>query len=129
MTRLILAALAMATLTACPPIEGDPYVGLYAVTGPPPSREARVRTNATDEALEITLSSGVAMAVRCSDSCDGACVAPRFDTRDEVLQVHDAYLLRGGPSAHVLVGGRPGVTELRVSTGCAEATYRVTVVE
>jgi hypothetical protein len=126
---LVVPLVAAAALLA-----GCDYIYLEEVSEPPPTKRARVYR---DDA-KIALSRGVALAVECTDTCDGPCRAAKARSRDEgVLAVkkgyHFAGVARGEDEEHnaavfVLVGVAPGSTELELESDCTDDTFTVEVV-
>jgi len=120
----VLATLSAATLVAGCPNPYPDYVEVSAVTGAPPCRTARITNRVDDHAIHI--SRGVALGMRCYDTCDGQCIAPQFLVADPALiEVREAYF--AGSAGHVIYGKASGTTTLTVVTTCSSQRYNVTV--
>lgn len=119
---LLLTVTCMSMVAGC---EDYPdYVEVSAVTGAPPSRTAHITNSETEHSIH--LSKGVALGLRCYDSCDGACIAPQFVIGDQtLLEAHEAYF--AGSAGHVLFAKEAGTTTLVVDTTCAHRIYTVVI--
>jgi hypothetical protein len=139
MTRLATIS-ALALFAGCPdPADPPPWVELSAITTPPPSSTATVRnTEYVDgkpvDVYEITLSTGVAIATRCADSCAYSnslqigCAGAKLTAGDpSKLGVWPVYH-DGDPGEFALVASAPGATTLRVQTTCATQDYTVNII-
>jgi hypothetical protein len=117
----------LAAVAACNTID------LEAVSEPPPTKKGRILA----DDRKIQLSSGVALAVQCVDTCDGPCRAAKVWSKDgAVVGVEKAYhfagVARGESEEHnaatyVLLGLSAGKTEVRVKSDCTDDTYDVVV--
>jgi hypothetical protein len=134
MTRnsLAVATLAAVLFVGCTP-------NLYAITTPPPTRTAELRSENPIFAKRkhfARLSAGVALAFNCSRSgpCRGATAA---SDDPSIARVERAHLNRleqdlmsadsRSPATFVLVGVRPGETWVRVRSKSGNAKIKVTV--
>ena len=120
-------------LAGCPADAPPPErAELTAITAAPPGSRAAVvnRYSEEEEVHEIELSLGVAIAVRCWDTCgpDAVCSLAKLTAGEPaLLGVRPVY--RGGPreGEFALIASGAGATTLRVQTSCAAGEYRVTV--
>ena len=128
---LVASAIDVPLLSGCPsetPAEDD--LVLYGLTAPPPASVATI-TSSDTSGYTIVLTQGVAIAARCWDSCDYACVSPRFTSGDvDVLRVRPVWRSSTTETAGevALIASTPGTTELQIETACASRRYAVTVV-
>jgi hypothetical protein len=114
--------------SACPGDEDTDAVEIYALTAAPPARTATI-TN-TEERHRVELSSGVAIAFSCWESCEYECVAPEFVIGDpSLVEIRPIFRLRGGSTAWVMIGKSPGSTQLVVRTTCTNQAYSVQIRE
>jgi hypothetical protein len=115
-------------------LAGCDAIYLDAVSEPPPTKRARIY----GDDKKVVISRGVALAVECTDNCDGPCRAAKLRSRNEgVIAVNKGYhfagVARGEDEVHnaavfVLVGVSPGSTELEVESDCTDDTFSVEVV-
>ncbi|MEL6181214.1 MAG: hypothetical protein AAFS10_19815 [Myxococcota bacterium] len=111
-------------------------VELQPLTNAPPTREASV----DQKNHRIRLSEGVAMAVRCWDSCDTNCRGARVTVSGTQVHVHRAYRLAelGGSNVayqpdkqseevFVLIGQERGDGKVKVESSCTSQSYNVSV--
>lgn len=121
----LLVALSASTLVAGCPDPYTDYVEVSAVTGAPPSRTAQIINRVDEHAIRI--SRGVALGMRCYDTCDGQCIAPQFLIADQALvEVREAYF--AGSAGYVIFGKAQGTTTLTVDTTCSNQVYTVTII-
>ncbi len=111
-------------LLGCP-VEYEDYIGIYAMTGPPPSQVATIRSG--PDTAEIEIGQGVALGFRCLDSCDGSCEGVSFEVDGSRAEILPAYVQRSASSAWVLVGKNPGSATVTVRSACATAVYSLVV--
>lgn len=126
--KKIVFALALG-LFGCPNPEPQAYISLVPLTGPPPTLKASLNQN--EDVLLLTMSAGVAMAVRCSTSCNvqNACDDAYIEVENaDLIDVREAYRLSssGGPT-FVLGAKAPGTTSVTLRTRCGSKTYRALV--
>jgi hypothetical protein len=134
-----LAMLALVMLAGCPDPAAPPWVQIDAITTPPPASTATIRNTEdangkTYDVFSITLSVGVAIGTRCSDSCadnnsfELGCVGAELTSADpSKLGVFPIYH-NGELGEFALVASAPGPTTLRVATSCATQDYTVNLV-
>jgi hypothetical protein len=122
LTLLMLLALGAA---GCPD-QAPPELLIAPTTSAPPARTLRL----DQRALTITVSRGVVFGLRCWDSCDGTCLGPSFVVADDKLaEVRPAFRNGRKDAEHVLIARSPGSTTVTIRDTCAEATYRLVVVD
>ncbi len=126
--RLMILLALCALASAC-------NLDLQPLTAPPPGRVAEI--NPANG--KIVMSQGVALAVQCTDGCDGVCVRPRFSVDNgEVLDVRPGFLgssndnlnassVNDDTRIQILVAQTPGTSKLRVKSTCTDRNYTVTV--
>ena len=138
MKRLALLLLVM--LAGCPEDQPDPppWVEISTITKPPPASTAMIRnTEYVDgkmvDVYEITLSTGVAIATRCADSCAYnnslaiGCAGAKLTPGDpSKLTVYPVYH-NGELGEFALVASAPGPTTLHIQTSCAMQDYTVNI--
>lgn len=124
--RALLGLLLALSASACPGEEDTEVVEIYALTAAPPARTATI-TN-TEEVHRVELSSGVAIAFGCWESCEYECVVPEFVVSDpSLVEIRPIFRLRGGSAAWVMIGKSPGSTQLVVRTACTNQAYSVQI--
>ena len=138
LSPLLISCVALSTLlgaSACGP-------SLYAVTTPPPTREARLQSNVpffSKKKHFATLSTGVALGVLCTSGAPCRNITTTIDD-PTIVKVVPAHLARlqtnhmtydnQPASTFVLVGLKPGRTMVRVATtNGGTTTIRVDVTE
>jgi hypothetical protein len=122
--------LALVTLTGCPGEDPEADVRLIQSTGAPPTLQARVDTSETASSLKV--STGVAMAVSCWDSCvDSTTSCEGVSIAIENPEVLDAReIFRNGRQQqgdYVLSGRSAGATNVTITTACGSRVYRAFV--
>lgn len=134
-TTLVIAGLlgTLLTLTGCPGESYEPQVSIYAITAAPPTKMAEV-DNSQEQLRTITLSHGVAMAVRCYSYCEdvdySACDEVEISAdHPDVIRVDPVYTLNGDRTRFVLSGVATGTTNVVVTTPCGTRSYLTTVPE
>lgn len=132
--RLLLVALPLLlTAVACQEVELQP------LTNAPPTREASV----DEKNHRVRLSEGVALAVRCWDSCDVNCRGAKVTSASPNIRVHRAYRLtelgqtdpynqgyqpdKQREEVFVLVGQEVGEARVKVSSSCSSQEYKVAI--
>ena len=130
MIRILGYIALLVSTVGCPSEErAEPHIELYGITKPPPASTGTITT--TDDVHAIELSQGVALAVRCWESCEdtyGACATPKLVVDDgTLLGIRPVYRLAGGDGELVLVAKRAGTTTLHVTSTCGSQSYLVRV--
>ena len=128
--KLAAVLLIVTASVACQEVELQP------LTNAPPTREASVDT----PNHRVRLSEGVALAVRCWDTCDSNCRGARVTASNPRVRVHRAYRLadlnpdpysqgynNNKESVFVLLGQERGESSVKVESSCGSQTYSVSV--
>lgn len=133
-SRFLIAASLAVGAAGCPKAPQTPsHIELYAISAPPPARQAELVTK--DDAHTLRIHAGVAFAVHVSVSMIAPdCTFP--PTQAPTLTIADPTILRGrllarGPSdtEWVLWGVKEGKTTVHLAAAeCATRDYDVTVV-
>ena len=123
----------MLTMTLLAWTVGACSADLVPITDAPPTKVADVDT--FDDTLRI--SRGVALAVTCTDDCNGDCESPDIrSSNPNVLDVRPGYQTQGptvnprpetSPSVFVLIAHKVGNVTLTVESDCTEDDYEATV--
>lgn len=108
---------------------------LMAQSAPPPGRIASLGED--DGKYELDLSSGVAIAISCTDQrgpCKDVVIATEDESIAEVkgaafgVLEKDAYTgATAGSAGVVIVGKKPGTTKVKIKTSDGSRTIKVTV--
>lgn len=120
-----LAALGgLLALAGCPTTD---EIALGQTTAAPATKMAYLNNDEDGTGYYLNISPGVAIGVRCWDSCSYACDGAIVTSNDDaVLSILDADPALSSPH-YVLVAHQVGATQLEVRNACATQIYSVTV--
>ncbi len=120
----IFALAAVASLAGCPNTD---EIALGQTTAAPATKTAYLNNDEDGTGYYLNISPGVAIGVRCWDSCSYACDGAVVTSNDDaVLSILDADPALASPH-YVLVAHALGTTQLEVRNACATQIYSVTV--
>ena len=106
-------------------------VAIYTLSAAPPGRVARVleADRSVPREAGISITRGVAVAVRCWSTCDYVCVEPTLVSADSTTLMARPLLRQGFTGEFTLVAVKPGKTSVTLTSECGTKTYPVEVVE
>lgn len=122
---VLLGLVPCATLLAgCPTTD---EIALGQTTDAPPTQTAYLSNDSNGDGYYVVMSPGVAMGVRCWDSCTNTCDGATLTSSDAaVLSIIEVDPALTSPR-FVLTSRQAGTTLLEVASACATQTYSVTV--
>ncbi|MBK9071708.1 MAG: hypothetical protein IPL79_12010 [Myxococcales bacterium] len=120
----LVAGSVVLALAGCPTTD---EIALGQTTAAPATKTAYLNNDEDGTGYYLNISPGVAIGVRCWDSCSYACDGAVVTSNDDaILSILDADPALSSPH-YVLVAHTIGATQLEVRNACATQIYSVTV--